>query len=393
MPPADEPMAETGRVPSLPRLGRIIFWQPIPSPHQEAFLESVAEQFPGEVILGVERDLPFDRIAQGWRTPEFHRVRLVDISDPVNHAALARHGSPESLHVFTGFFSHPLVWSGFHKLKSSQARLAIYSEAPEQPWHTGWLKRLRGRWLAARYAKRFAFVLAVGGVGGEFFETIGFPKKKIIPFGYFLPAPSETADTSITPADGLRFVYCGQLIHRKGIDILADALGGLPAVGWRLDAFGAGPLREILEQPSLRGRVFVHDVVSNDQIEEKLIGADWTVLPSRFDGWGMLVSESLRAGVPVICSDACGAAAMLGDSPAAKFFRSGRSADLALLLRAAIESGKTSADVRESARSVARRFGADNAAAVFLLAANGGGTSGHASSLPWMPFEAAHGRG
>jgi glycosyltransferase involved in cell wall biosynthesis len=370
MPAADEPMAETGRVPSLPRPARIIFWQPIPSPHQEAFLESVAEQFPGEVILGVERDLPSDRIAQGWRKPEFHRVRLVDISDPVNHAALASHRSPESLHVFSGFFSHPLVWSGFRSLKPSRARLAIYSEAPEQPWHTGWLKRLRGRWLAARYAKRFAFVLAVGGVGCEFFETIGFPKKKIIPFGYFLSAPSETADTPIPPADGLRFVYCGQLIHRKGIDILADALGGLPAVGWRLDAFGAGPLREILEQPSLRGRVFVHDVVSNDQIEGKLIGADWTVLPSRFDGWGMLVSESLRAGVPVICSDACGAASMVRGTAAGRIFLAGNSPDLARVLGDCLDAGKPTTSQRELARAMSRQNSAGLAAERFLAIAS-----------------------
>jgi hypothetical protein len=43
------------------KINRIIFWQPFASPHQEAFLEAVAEQFPGEVILGVEQELPAEQ--------------------------------------------------------------------------------------------------------------------------------------------------------------------------------------------------------------------------------------------------------------------------------------------------------------------------------------------
>lgn len=146
-------------------VSRIIFWQPFASPHQEAFLEAVAEQFPGEVILGVERDLPPERVAQGWQRPNHKKVRVVDISVLKNHAWLANYRDADSLHVFTGFFSHPLVWSGFRKLASSEAKLAIYSEAPEQPLLTGWIKLLRGRLLARRWESRFAFVLAIGGIG------------------------------------------------------------------------------------------------------------------------------------------------------------------------------------------------------------------------------------
>ena len=36
--------------------------------------------------------------------------------------------------------------------------------------------------------------------------------------------------------------------------------------------------------------------------------ADIFVLPSRYDGWGVVVNQALGAGLPVICSDAVGAA-------------------------------------------------------------------------------------
>jgi hypothetical protein len=32
------------------KIDRIIFWQPFASPHQEAFLEAVAEQFSGRIF-------------------------------------------------------------------------------------------------------------------------------------------------------------------------------------------------------------------------------------------------------------------------------------------------------------------------------------------------------
>ncbi len=327
---------------------QIIFWQPIASPHQEAFLEAVAERVAAdygvEVILGVERDLPLERSAQGWQRTSHKHVNVVDISVPANHAALAAHATAASLHVFSGFFSHPLVWAGFRRLAPTSARLAIFSEAPEQPWQAGWLKRLRGRVLTARWAHRFAFVLAIGGVGCEFFSRIGFPKEKILPFGYFLDVPPLADAASSRPADGIvRFVSAGQLIHRKGIDLLLRACGELPAVGWRLDCYGAGPERPRLEHMvrrlGLTDRVVLHGVVSNDDVRAALAQADCAVLPSRFDGWGMLVNESLAAGTPVICTAACGAAVLVSSARRGSVVQSGSAASLRSALAHAIARG------------------------------------------------------
>jgi glycosyltransferase involved in cell wall biosynthesis len=306
---------------------RIVFWQPIASPHQEAFLEEVGRQFPGEVILGVERRLPPDRVAQGWREPRHDRVTVVDVSIPANHSRLASHATRDSLHVFSGFFSHPLVWSGFRRLAGSEARLAVYSEAPEQPLLTGWLKRLRGRVIARRWAGRFALVLAIGGVGCEFFERIGFPRERILPFGYFPDVPPlPTVDASRENDSPVRLISAGQLIRRKGIDLLIEACAPLPDAGWRLDIYGDGPERSKLERRvgslALADRVAFRGAVSNAAVHEALAAADCAVLPSRFDGWGMLVSESLAMGTPAICTDRCGAAMLAAvatwcDDPAA----------------------------------------------------------------------------
>jgi len=340
---------------------QIIFWQPIASPHQEAFLEALAERCAAahgaEVILGVERNLPAERSAQGWRTTNHAQVTVVDISVPEHHAALAAHDTDASLHVFSGFFSHPLVWAGFRKLAASNARLAMFSEAPEQPWQTGWLKRLRGRVLAARWARRFAFVLAIGGVGCQFFSRIGFPPEKIVPFGYSLDVP-PLATAARRPADGIvRFVSAGQLIHRKGIDLLLRACAGLPPSGWRLDCYGDGPERSRLERlaRSLRlgDRVAFQGVVSNAAVRSALSEADCAVLPSRFDGWGTLVNESLAAGTPVICTANCGAATLVSSPLFGSVVRPGSVAALRVALSQACAAGAVGAPGRAAIHAAA----------------------------------------
>ncbi len=333
------------------------------------------------MILGVERDMPPERSAQGWQRPIHKHLKVVDISVPANHAALAAHDTAASLHVFSGFFSHPLVWAGFTRLAPTPARLALFSEAPEQSWQTGWLKRLRGRVLAARWAHRFAFVLAIGGVGCEFFSRIGFPKEKIVPFGYFLDVPPLAAAASSGASNGIvRLVSAGQLVHRKGIDVLLRACGELPTTGWRLDCYGAGPERPRLEQMvlslGLSDRMAFHGVVSNQDVRELLAKADVAVLPSRFDGWGTLVNESLTAGTPVICTAACGAAALVSSARLGSVVPPNSAAALSAALSHAIARGSVQPQDRAAIHAEASaHMSATWAAARFESLLTGAGLS------------------
>jgi glycosyltransferase involved in cell wall biosynthesis len=360
---------------------RIIFWQPIDSPHQDAFLEAVAERFSGEVLLGVERPFPQELAAQGWRTPEHRLVKVLDISRPDSHAALAAHTGPDSLHVFSGFFSHPHVWAAFRKLAPSQARLAIYSEAPEQPPLTGWLKRLRGRLLATRWAERFAFVLAIGGVGREFFAAAGFSGVKIVPFGYYLAVPPLTAESQAGQSragEPFRFVSAGQLIRRKGVDLLVEACGPLPRDGWRLDIYGAGPERAALERLAasrgLSDRITFRGTIPNADLQRVLGAADCVVLPSRFDGWGMLVTEALAAGTPAICTDRCGSADLIhaaaNDARPVGHVVAPAAKPLSVALTGALAAGPPSADQRLRCHALAASIASPASAAdMFLQAA------------------------
>jgi glycosyltransferase involved in cell wall biosynthesis len=63
------------------------------------------------------------------------------------------------------------------------------------------------------------------------------------------------------------------------------------------------------------------------------------VLPSKHDGWGAVVSESLIVGVPAICSHTCGVSEVVKASNFGGVFQSGNIKELVDKLRSVLEKG------------------------------------------------------
>lgn len=114
-------------------------------------------------------------------------------------------------------------------------------------------------------------------------------------------------------SDTVRFLYCGQLIYRKGVDLLCRAFCELLQAGAEatLTLAGEGPMRESLQQSvpeGFRDRVFFLGFQSVNALPRIFGEADVFVLPSRHDGWGVVVNQAVAAGLPVIATEAVGAA-------------------------------------------------------------------------------------
>jgi glycosyltransferase involved in cell wall biosynthesis len=107
------------------------------------------------------------------------------------------------------------------------------------------------------------------------------------------------------------FLFCGSLSMRKGVDLVARAFVRLahefPHV--RLKIAGEGVLKEsiartlrlVQEQVEFIG--FKHW----EELPELYASAEVLCVPSRYDGWGLVVPEGLAAGLPVIATDRMGA--------------------------------------------------------------------------------------
>ena len=141
----------------------------------------------------------------------------------------------------------------------------------------------------------------------------------------------------------------------------------LPAAGWRLDIYGDGPERQALEQLvrkfKLSERIVFHGVIPSEQVRHALAAADCAVLPSRFDGWGMLVNESLAVGTPVFCTAACGAAAIVTDEQSGCVVPAGEVTPLTAVLTAAMARGPVQPQTRIAINATAAQHSSANQAA------------------------------
>jgi glycosyltransferase involved in cell wall biosynthesis len=124
-------------------------------------------------------------------------------------------------------------------------------------------------------------------------------------------AKTRSADAPVV------FAYLGQLIPRKGLDLLLDAAAVLHAKGHRgfvLRFIGGGDdawLRQCIAQRGLESICELTGFLSGGAIREALGSADVFVLPTRQDTYAAVVHEAACLGLPLLISRHAGAAAAL----------------------------------------------------------------------------------
>lgn len=104
---------------------------------------------------------------------------------------------------------------------------------------------------------------------------------------------------------------CGYLIERKRIDLTIDAIAALPAERRpELLIVGTGPLEDRLATHARDRNVTAHFLGfrQGEALADCYFAADALVLASMDDPWGLVINEAMDASLPVIVSDACGAA-------------------------------------------------------------------------------------
>jgi glycosyltransferase involved in cell wall biosynthesis len=162
---------------------------------------------------------------------------------------------------------------------------------------------------------RAAGIAAIGSFAEEDYRE-RFPEPRYFRIPYhchlepFLAAPRRAR------TDGhVVFLFCGQMIARKGVDLLLTAfqrLGG----GARLLLVGPeAQLPQFLAPlpPPVRDRIEYAGFQAPEDLPRFFARADVFVLPSRYDGWGVVMNQALGAGLPIICSDMVGAGRDLVD--------------------------------------------------------------------------------
>ena len=116
---------------------------------------------------------------------------------------------------------------------------------------------------------------------------------------YSAPQPDAQVEPYVDPGP---VVFAGRHIAEKRVPSLIPALARLPDL--RAEIYGDGPEREqvlsLIRSHDLEGRVSAPGFVPHEQVDAALRRALCLVLPSRREGYGLVVVEACAAGTPAV---------------------------------------------------------------------------------------------
>lgn len=316
---------------------RLLLLHNIVNPHMTPVFEAMSRTAGVDLTVAFFAEREADRAWSAGASSTFRSVVL-----PGRQLNLLLRWDTLSFHVNPGFgrFLHEqqpdvVINAGWMSLTNWHAFVACRRRGIR---HVLWAGSTRNEpsWQrtltrpAVRYLIRHSDAWAsYGTASADYLVELGAARERVVPAYHcidndrFLALCAQTrsrvdAERTALGLDGRRVVlFVGRMLERKGGDLLIDAVARLhrerPDVA--LLMIGDGPLRAAWQARAAAalpdGAVRFLGSRPLDELPLYYQLADLFALPSLEEVWGLVVNEAELAGLPVVVSDTCGAAADL----------------------------------------------------------------------------------
>lgn len=184
----------------------------------------------------------------------------------------------------------------------------------DDPLRRDWRRWIR-RWQHARFLRRMDTAWVAGERAWQFARYLGFPerciRRGVFGIDYEALASLHPQRAALSGGWPRAFLFVGQMTVRKGVDLLLEAYRDYRrrvVDPWPLRCCGDGPLASAAS--SVEGVEYLGFVQPADMLHVRRTHGVFTFF-SRYDPWPLVIAEACAAGLPVICSEACGSSVEL----------------------------------------------------------------------------------
>lgn len=163
----------------------------------------------------------------------------------------------------------------------------------------------------------------------------------------------EVIERAVAPE--LRILFLGNVMFRKGLHTLVDAVRGLNSKV-QVDVVGSLNVepeyaREMQARATPLSSFFFHGALDSAPLIEKLKAAHVLVVPSSYEGFGIVYLEGMGFGLPAIGTDLGAAREIISDGVDGFIVRAGDAVELATRLKVLAEQRGTLIRMGQAARA------------------------------------------
>lgn len=307
------------------------------------------------ILVVAEKELDSSRLKEGWYVPELNGIEVI-VSPNLSEIERIVDTNLNAVHIFNGIYSIKTIFLGFKYAIDKKTKIGVFLESGINLGLKGKLRKIKTIFTLMRYGNKIDFLLPMGYLGVKWFKSSFYPPSKIFPFLYVVENEYDKLgeiENNYIGDEIINIIVVAQCIKRKNLNFLLKCIAKYKDMNWNLKIIGEGNKKKSLilltEKLKLSNKVKFLGTVSNKVVRNYFRESDFSILPSKWDGWGAVINESLIAGVPVLCSNNCGASCLVyGDR--GDIFKVNSKKSLSIVLKKWLLKGKTTDKNKENIR-------------------------------------------
>lgn len=298
---------------------KVLFIANVPSPYRVEFFNKLSEYCDLTVIY--ERSAASDRHSN-WKAKSNNKYKEI-ILNSINISNDSSISLGAIKHIKNN--NYDIIVSGvYHTITSMLTILYMYSKGINFVLNTdgGFIKSdSKIKYMLKKFfISKATWYLSPSDMSDKYLMYYGAKEKTIYRYPFTSISKEEIMKETLSEYEKEQLkkeleikeeniiITVGQIIPRKGIDVLLNAMKnikqdiGVYIIGGDITK----EYKEIIEKYELKN-IYFEGFKTKEELEKYYKIADIFILPTREDIWGLVINEAMAKGLPIITTDRCNA--------------------------------------------------------------------------------------